>query len=703
VRFRVDNQLHFIDSQGYHAVNLYTGADIWNAGTADALMFYEEDLFLLDGSSNLSRISSADNVSAPVSVITLEPELPNPDSGWYTSAPRFSIAASDRESYAESTYFRIDEADWQAGAAGELPQGVHRLEYYSVDNQGLSEATNMRLFRVDSVAPQALISIEAPAGDNGWYTGPARISLDASDLEPGSGLKETYFRINDQAFLSYSSPVVISDNGETLFTWYASDTAGNSQEHQQRSIRIDGQAPIIGHDLEIGDGFALLYLNADDDVNGTEKIEYRIDGESVEEYGEAMYFSMPGDYRVSYWAYDGAGNRSADQSLSFTVPERSRFPLLREVYWGYGDRFDGSYRSDIREGQAAYYDRADDRKIQNLPAGLEGSESLLLSRDDFQRPADPWLSIRFLRGAYVHVLSPPGAVLIGEDPSRHFSEDWELVASDLPSPVSGESDGWSHYRRRVLPGERTHLAFENAQGPAPLIIAHPVEIQWIGITNPRQRGILVPGEAYELDAKVVSFGRGGEPEYELLWEVAGEDGVWEAHTEESLVIPYVEDRGQLNLRVSAFGTDGRLLGRTDAEYIVLNRAEVRILSPDPRRSLYYGSYYPFRLMFGMQRGDCSPPAKPKSWPGSTAGNGKRLPSAGADSSAHPSVARPGRSASTLKTYRGMPAARPSASTSDPDIGTPTEGGMMTEMTMMTMMTTTITMHPAAAAMRGTDP
>jgi hypothetical protein len=39
-----------------------------------------------------------------------------------------------------------------------------------------------------------------------------------------------------------------------------------------------------------------------------------------------------------------------------------------------------------------------------------------------------------------------------------------------------------------------------------------------------------------------------------------------------------------------------LLGRTDAEYIVLNRAEVRILSPDPRRSLYYGSYYPFRLM-----------------------------------------------------------------------------------------------------------
>jgi hypothetical protein len=123
VRFHVGNQLHFIDSQGYHAVNLYTGADIWNAGTADALMFYEEDLFLLDGSSNLSRISSADNVSAPVSVITLEPELPNPDSGWYTSAPRFSIAASDRESYAESTYFRIDEADWQAGAAGELPQG----------------------------------------------------------------------------------------------------------------------------------------------------------------------------------------------------------------------------------------------------------------------------------------------------------------------------------------------------------------------------------------------------------------------------------------------------------------------------------------------------------------------------------------------------------------------------------------------------
>lgn len=92
--------------------------------------------------------------SSPTTVLHTIPDHPNGNNGWYTSKVTLSFAASDEESGVNYTMYRIDGGAWQVYKHPFiLRDGVHTIEYYSVDVIGNKENVKEKEIKVDSSAP----------------------------------------------------------------------------------------------------------------------------------------------------------------------------------------------------------------------------------------------------------------------------------------------------------------------------------------------------------------------------------------------------------------------------------------------------------------------------------------------------------------------------------------------------------------------
>ena len=83
-----------------------------------------------------------------------------------------------------------------------------------------------------------------PSGENGWYTGPVNVTLDAADEEGGSGIDTTEYRVDGGPGAAYAQPFVVDADGAHEVQYRSIDRAGNLETLQGgRSINIDASAP----------------------------------------------------------------------------------------------------------------------------------------------------------------------------------------------------------------------------------------------------------------------------------------------------------------------------------------------------------------------------------------------------------------------------------------------------------------------------
>ncbi len=161
------------------------------------------------------------------------------ENGWYNiDSISIDLRASDapdaigintgvRELYYEIEGGESDSVVTLNGADGDYlnlsttftEEGVHTLNYYSVDNGGNVESTKTSTIRIDRTAPNTAVD---PTGNNGNTT----ITLDATD--ENSGVNRTVYRINDGNDQIYEGPFDIGP-GDSV-TFYSVDNADNSEE-----------------------------------------------------------------------------------------------------------------------------------------------------------------------------------------------------------------------------------------------------------------------------------------------------------------------------------------------------------------------------------------------------------------------------------------------------------------------------------------
>jgi len=124
------------------------------------------------------------DTTAPVSQATLLPGEPGGSNGWYTTPVEVTLSAQDDTSGVKLIEYRMNGGNWTTytGSVPTIGEGVHVLEYRSVDVEGNVETAKQLKLRIDLTAPTLQV---VPDASELWPANrrmvPVQISLTPSD------------------------------------------------------------------------------------------------------------------------------------------------------------------------------------------------------------------------------------------------------------------------------------------------------------------------------------------------------------------------------------------------------------------------------------------------------------------------------------------------------------------------------------------
>jgi large repetitive protein len=221
---------------------------------------------------------------------------------WVNEDVQVTLAAADEHSGVARTYYSINGSDFVEGTSFVVAdEGINEISYYSVDGVGNKEEVKTAEVKIDKTAPKT--SHNAPEG---WVQEDVSVTLTSSDKL--SGAEQTYYSINGSEYKEGQS-FTLTDEGVHEITFYSVDQAGNMEEQQVTTVKIDNTAPTISIDLEkeyeLGSTFNLDYL-ANDNLSGMAVEEVTLNGKSYKK-GDQISLNEPGEYKLVIKGTDVAG------------------------------------------------------------------------------------------------------------------------------------------------------------------------------------------------------------------------------------------------------------------------------------------------------------------------------------------------------------------------------------------------------------
>ncbi|MEM4724386.1 MAG: Ig-like domain repeat protein, partial [Candidatus Hadarchaeum sp.] len=182
--------------------------------------------------------------------------------GWYVSAVQVNLSAADvnpdpgtinATSGISATFWRKDGNSWQqvVGSSFQLTeQGVHTIEYYSVDVAGNAETPRVLTptLKIDTVPPTTYQpNFTGTLGREGWYISPVTVTLSAVDAT--SGVSITCYQVDTDTLRTGNSFVVDAD-GAHIIRYYSMDMACNQEAVQTATLKIDRTYPHTAYELD---------------------------------------------------------------------------------------------------------------------------------------------------------------------------------------------------------------------------------------------------------------------------------------------------------------------------------------------------------------------------------------------------------------------------------------------------------------------
>ncbi len=218
---RQREDLGFHDAPLLSAVCAVDGARLWAVGGRGAIL------------STYNGFVGADS-TPPVTVV------PDADGSWVGRAAVDLVAADDGAGVA-STQARVDAGEWRHGSRIAVGDGVHELEFFSTDAAGNVEALKSAQVKVDLHPPQT----ELEARDT-WTDRDVEVTLTAVDALSGVAATRWAYSGNQPnagaSFTVEALPAGAND-GEHRIVYWSEDAAGNIEETQVATVRIDTWSP----------------------------------------------------------------------------------------------------------------------------------------------------------------------------------------------------------------------------------------------------------------------------------------------------------------------------------------------------------------------------------------------------------------------------------------------------------------------------
>ena len=214
--------------------------------------------FTSEGANQTQQVTVTDNAgnsatftSPAVNIDLTKPltsaTLPgiNQQQEWFTGPVSVTLNASDNLSGVAGTFYRIDGGPTQTYSSvfSISSDGVHNLDFWSVDVAGNTETQQTRIVKIDSTAPVTQASVSGTAGTNNWYRSAVQVSLSASDNV--SDVQNTSYRIDSGAIQTYAGPFVLSTMGQHTVNYWSVDNVNNTEATRSLAVNIDTVAPLV--------------------------------------------------------------------------------------------------------------------------------------------------------------------------------------------------------------------------------------------------------------------------------------------------------------------------------------------------------------------------------------------------------------------------------------------------------------------------
>lgn len=130
---------------------------------------------------------------------------------------------------------------------------VRRLVNAPSDNPPRAEASSLAVYS-DGVAPTTQATLSLPANANGWHTGDVTVTLQATDLasgiadNPPGWVDQVQYAVTGAPVVvpGATASVIVTAEGVSQVTYFATDAAGNVEAAQHLDVRIDRVAPAVG-------------------------------------------------------------------------------------------------------------------------------------------------------------------------------------------------------------------------------------------------------------------------------------------------------------------------------------------------------------------------------------------------------------------------------------------------------------------------
>ena len=118
---------------------------------------HQVDFYSVDNGANVESIKHVNfeiNISNPMTAYSLSPSGPTGDNGWYLDEVNVTLSAIDPDGI-KDTYYRINGGTWLTYTASFLviDDGIHTVEFYSVDMLDNTELTKSITIKIDGTDP----------------------------------------------------------------------------------------------------------------------------------------------------------------------------------------------------------------------------------------------------------------------------------------------------------------------------------------------------------------------------------------------------------------------------------------------------------------------------------------------------------------------------------------------------------------------
>src|SRR3989344_2281121 len=346
----------------------------WSADTAGNVEETVEESVFVDDSAPLTS-AEADEI--------------NGDNDWYVGFledddPQIHLSCSDGEGSGTSSieYWWDDEdSTTEEDSSVDVDidiSGTHSLLFFCVDNLGNEEDTQaIENIKYDDDTPTTQVATSpSEPNKNGWFISSVSVTLTCTDETSGcelNGEQETVFASLDGAEeIEVTEPITLEGDGEHTLEYWSQDVAGNSEETQTLTVKIDTTQATTDFAItpEESDGEnnfyvsdATITLTCVDEESGCDTTvfyswddedgEYTDGGSSVELSTEEL---SDGTHTLYYYAEDNAGN--ADATAAFVIKLDRNSPALGEdgVIATSSTTIDVQFSEDINEEHLAVSD-----------------------------------------------------------------------------------------------------------------------------------------------------------------------------------------------------------------------------------------------------------------------------------------------------------------------------------------------------------